>query len=277
MASLQSLRDLFVEELKDIYNAEQQILKALPKMRKAATNPRLVTAIDEHMDQTKTHVDRLERIFDEIQESPRGKKCKGMEGLIEEGKEVLDAHAADEARDAGIIAAAQKIEHYEIAAYGTASAHARASGLTVAEQLLEQTLEEEKETDRLLTEIAEGGINEWAVEAETEMTTNGRSMSMGRTNGRGTNARATNSRGANERAGSRASSGTSARDSGTRRMSGGTGATARAGMRAGRGATSSGRRSTTGTTRGRTGGKSGRSGMSGRTQHRGSASARGTR
>lgn len=166
MASLQSLRDLFVEELKDLYNAEQQILKALPKMRKSATNPRLVNAIDQHLEQTRTQVDRLERIFDDIQESPRGKKCKGMEGLIDEGKEFLDARGADEARDAAIIGAAQKVEHYEISAYGTACAHARATGNTTAEQLLQQTLEEEKETDRLLTEIAEGGINEWASEAE---------------------------------------------------------------------------------------------------------------
>lgn len=168
MASLQSLHDLFVEELKDLYNAEQQLLKALPKMRKGATNPRLVNAIDQHLDQTRLQVDRLERIFDELQESPRGKTCKGMEGLIVEGKEFLEARGADEARDAAIIGAAQKVEHYEISAYGTACAHARATGNTIVEQLLQQTLEEEKEADRLLTEIAEGGINEWASEAESQ-------------------------------------------------------------------------------------------------------------
>lgn len=179
MASLQSLHDLFVDELKDIYNAEQQILKALPRMRKSATNPRLVNAIDHHLEQTRTQLDRLERIFDEIQENPRGKKCKGMEGLLDEGKEFLSARgAADEARDAAIIGAAQKVEHYEISAYGTACAHARATGFTIAEQLLQQTLEEEKETDRLLTEIAEGGINEWASEKESQG--NGHAVGNGR-------------------------------------------------------------------------------------------------
>lgn len=195
MASLQSLRDLFVEELKDLYNAEQQLLKALPKMRKNVTNPRLANALDQHLEQTRNHAERLERIFEDLQENPRGKKCKGMEGLIEEGKEVLEERGSDAAKDAAIINAAQKVEHYEIASYGTACAHARATGNTIAEQLLQQTLEEEKETDRLLTEIAEGGINEWANEEE-EFTfssqtgngggyANGRSMGgSGRSNGR---------------------------------------------------------------------------------------------
>ena len=201
MASLRSLRDLFVEELKDIYNAEQQLLKALPKMRKTVTNPRLANAFDQHLEQTRNHAERLERIFEDLQENPRGKKCKGMEGLIEEGKEVLEERGSDAAKDAAIINAAQKVEHYEIAAYGTACAHARATGNTVAEQLLQQTLEEEKETDRLLTEIAEGGINEWANEEEEFSLSgqmgngggfaSGRSFGgSGRTNGR-TTARST--------------------------------------------------------------------------------------
>ncbi|HSA58038.1 MAG TPA: ferritin-like domain-containing protein [Gemmatimonadaceae bacterium] len=204
MVSLQSLRDLFVEELKDIYNAEQQLLKALPKMRKGVTNPRLANAFEQHLEQTRNHAERLERILEDLQESPRGRKCKGMEGLVEEGKEMLDLRGGDAARDAAIIGAAQRVEHYEIAAYGTACAHARATGNTMAEQLLQQTLEEEKETDRLLTEIAEGGINDWASEEEFSGAGqigngggfgNGRSMggsrrTNGRTNGR-TTARST--------------------------------------------------------------------------------------
>jgi ferritin-like metal-binding protein YciE len=222
VASLQSLRDLFVEELKDIYNAEQQLLKALPKMRKGVTNPRLATAFEQHLEQTRNQVDRLERIFQELQETPRGKKCKGMEGLIEEGEEMLEKRGGDAARDAALIGAAQRVEHYEIAAYGTACAHARATGNTIAEQLLQQTLEEEKETDRLLTEIAEGGINEWATEEEQETSYAGRTGN-GQGNGRafGTGSRAgtgngRSGRAASARAGSSVGRGVGRRTSGSR-------------------------------------------------------------
>ena len=250
MASLQSLRDLFVEELKDIYNAEHQLLKALPKMRKSVTNPRLAAAFDQHLEQTRTHVDRLDRAFHELQQAPRGKKCKGMEGLIEEGREMLETRGGAAARDAAIIGAAQRVEHYEIAAYGTACAHARATGLTIVEQLLQQTLEEEKETDRLLTEIAEGGINEWASE-EDEMAT----MDLGGRTGNG-------------RGNGRAFAGTPSGSGRTTSRSG----TARAGSAVGR---SQGRRASRGTrsTKGR---KSGRTATArGRSTQRGTSTRTG--
>lgn len=243
MASLQSLRDLLVEELKDIYNAEQQLLKALPKMRKSVTNPRLATALDQHLEQTRTHVDRLERVFEELRDTPRGKKCKGMEGLIVEGKEMLDTRGGAAARDAGIIGAAQRVEHYEIAAYGTACAHARATGNTVIEQLLHQTLEEEKETDRLLSEIAEGGINEWATE-EAETTTrigNGQGNGPGVARTRSGNGWST-SREGTARAGSAVG-----RSMGRRTSSGGTRGTKGTGRKSGRTATSRGRNTQRGT------------------------------
>jgi ferritin-like metal-binding protein YciE len=246
VASLQSLRDLFVEELKDIYNAEQQLLKALPKMRKGVTNPRLATAFDQHLEQTRTHVDRLDRVFHELQEAPRGKKCKGMEGLIEEGKEMLETRGGA-ARDAAIIGAAQRVEHYEIAAYGTACAHARATGLTIAEQLLQQTLEEEKETDRLLTEIAEGGINEWATE-EDETATTGVGGRTG--NGPGSGRAFAGTRSGNGRTTSRsgtARAGSAVSRSMGRRTAGGTRGTK--GRKSGRTATSRGRSTQRGTTR----------------------------
>jgi ferritin-like metal-binding protein YciE len=156
------LRDLFVEELKDLYSAENQIIKALPKMIKAATSEELKAGFEEHLEQTKGHVERLEQIFKDLDESPRGKKCKGMEGLLEEGKELMEEDAEAEVLDAGLIAAAQHVEHYEIAGYGCVRTYADLLGEKKAAQLLQKTLDEEKQTDQKLTKLAES-IN---VEAE---------------------------------------------------------------------------------------------------------------
>jgi len=134
-------------------------VKALPKMAKAASEPQLRQAFEDHLMQTKTHVQRLDQIFEQMGKGSRGKTCKAMEGLIEEGSEVLEADGDDMVRDAGLISAAQRVEHYEIAGYGTVATFARILGNTQAEQLLRQTLEEEGETDKKLTAIAESSIN----------------------------------------------------------------------------------------------------------------------
>jgi ferritin-like metal-binding protein YciE len=150
----EALMELYVDELKDIYNAENQLVKALPKMAQAATSEDLRNGFEEHLEQTKGHVQRLEQIFSELDESPTGKKCKAMEGLVNEGKETMDEDFEDEVMDAALIGAAQRVEHYEIAAYGTVRTFAELLGEDTAVKLLEQTLEEEKETDRKLTELA---------------------------------------------------------------------------------------------------------------------------
>ena len=139
-----TLEDLLTDELKDLYSAENQILKALPKMAKTAKSQELRMAFEEHLAQTKEQARRLEQACDELGVSPRGKKCVGMEGLIEEGKEVMTEDLDMDTADAGLIGAAQKVEHYEMAAYGTASAHARQLGFNSVARLLDKTLEEEK-------------------------------------------------------------------------------------------------------------------------------------
>ncbi|HEV7669744.1 MAG TPA: ferritin-like domain-containing protein [Thermoanaerobaculia bacterium] len=159
---LTDLQQLFVHELKDIYSAEHQILKALPKMIKAASNDDLSTALEEHRQVTEKQVERLETVLREIDENGRGQKCKGMEGLLEEGSDLLKEDASAEVLDAGIIAAAQKVEHYEIAAYGTLVSFARRLGHAKAATLLEQSLAEEKEADQKLTEVAESSVNNLA-------------------------------------------------------------------------------------------------------------------
>src|SRR5580704_11690961 len=160
-----ALKELYVDELRDIYSAENQLTKALPKMAKAATSDDLRSGFEEHLEQTKGHVKRLEEIFENLGEKPTGKKCKGMEGLIEEGKEMIEEDELEgEALDAGLISAAQRVEHYEIAAYGCVRTYANLLGESDAAKLLEQTLREEKETDQKLTKLAEK-IN---VEAEAE-------------------------------------------------------------------------------------------------------------
>ncbi|MCU1270908.1 MAG: hypothetical protein JWN74_2202 [Acidobacteriaceae bacterium] len=150
----EGLKDLYVDELKDLYSAENQLVKALPKMAKAAASEELRQGFEDHLEQTRQHVQRLEKIFKALDESPKGKKCVGMEGLVKEGSEVMEEDFEDAVKDAALIGAAQRVEHYEIAAYGTASEFARILGESEHVLLLEQTLEEEKETDEKLTELA---------------------------------------------------------------------------------------------------------------------------
>jgi ferritin-like metal-binding protein YciE len=155
---MQNLTDVLSDELKDIYSAENQILKALPKMAKFSEGD-LRTAFQQHEQQTRTHVQRLEKICKDLNMSPKGKKCAGMQGLIEEGSEVLDTAGEKQAVEAALIGAAQRVEHYEIAAYGTARTHAHQLGFDSAADLLDQTLREERQTDDRLTQIAENRIN----------------------------------------------------------------------------------------------------------------------
>jgi ferritin-like metal-binding protein YciE len=160
------LQELLIEELRDIYNAEGQLLKALPKMAKAATSERLKEAFERHLEETETHVERLEQAFESLGEPVKGKKCKAMEGLLEEGKEVMEEHSESSMLDAALICAAQKVEHYEIASYGTICTWADLLGLDEVSDLLKETLDEEKTTDETLTEIAESEINTQAVQEE---------------------------------------------------------------------------------------------------------------
>jgi|SRR5215207_3488871 len=180
---MKSLRELYVEELKDLYSAENQILKALPRMMRAASDRDLQRAFSQHEKQTQRQVKRLERIFKQLGESPRGKKCKGMEGLLEEGKELIQERPEPEVLDAGLIAAAQRVEHYEIAGYGTVRTYARQLGEEEHASLLQETLDEEGETDKKLTALAESSINIEAEQADDDgesMGGNGRSGSGGR-------------------------------------------------------------------------------------------------
>ncbi len=163
--SLDSLEKLFLEELKDVYNAEKQILRALPKMAKAAESPRLEQAFTQHLKETEGQVQRLERVFKELGQTVRGKKCKGMEGLLEEGKEVLEEEGDPAVIDAALIASAQRVEHYEIAAYGCLRTYAGLLGYSQAEQLLQQNLQEEEAADKKLTQLGESGINAAAAAA----------------------------------------------------------------------------------------------------------------
>ena len=168
MAEMDSLRELYVDGLKDLWSAENQILKGLPRMIKAASHPQLKRAFTKHEAQTRMQVKRLERICKELGESPRGKKCVGMEGLIEEAKELLSEKPEPNVLDAGLISAAQHVEHYEMAGYGTARTWARLLGYENQAQLLQQTLDEEQATDLLLTDIATSQINIDAEKADDE-------------------------------------------------------------------------------------------------------------
>ena len=150
-----SLKELYVDELRDLYDAEQQITKALPKMVDAASSDELQSALNEHLEITKQQAQRLEQIFENLGEKAKGKKCKGMEGLIKEGSEVIEENEDDQVRDAAIISAAQKVEHYEMAGYGTVRTYASLLGEDNAADLLQQTLDEEKEADEKLTQLAE--------------------------------------------------------------------------------------------------------------------------
>lgn len=156
---LDSLETLYIEELRDLYNAESQLVKALPKMAKGATSSDLKQAFEEHLEQTKVHVERLEEIFEHLDKSPKGKTCKAMKGLIEEGSEILEEEGDESVIDAALIGAAQRVEHYEIAAYGTVRTFANLLGEDEATALLQETLDEEGETDKRLTELAEEVIN----------------------------------------------------------------------------------------------------------------------
>jgi len=158
------LEELLVEELKDLYSAENQLVKALPRMAKAAHSPELKRAFERHLEETRRQVERLDQIGQTLATKMTGKKCKGMEGLIEEGKEVIEEDFDDNTRDAGLIGAAQRVEHYEIAGYGTARTHAELLGYPKVAKLLQQTLDEEAATDKKLTQLAESIIN---VEAAT--------------------------------------------------------------------------------------------------------------
>jgi ferritin-like metal-binding protein YciE len=156
---MESLRDLYVEELKDVLNAEKQLIKALPKMAKAATHVELRSAFQDHLAVTEEQVRRLETIFDDLGKPARGKKCVGMEGLIAEGSEMMAEDIEPEVLDAALISSAQRVEHYEIAAYGTLRTYARTLGLDSHARLLQQSLDEEGEADKLLTQIAESTVN----------------------------------------------------------------------------------------------------------------------
>lgn len=160
---LKSLHDLYVEELKDLYNAENQLLKALPKMAKAASSPELAQAFTNHLAETEGHVERLEQIFKELDVSPKGKVCKAMKGLLEEGKDLMAEDADPSVMDAALIAAAQRVEHYEMAGYGCVRTYARLLGEDSAADLLQQTLDEEGAADKGLTKLAESVINAEAV------------------------------------------------------------------------------------------------------------------
>lgn len=174
-----SFRDLYVDELRDLYNAETQLVKALPKMAKAAANDELREAFEEHLRQTSEHVSRLEQIFEQLGEKPSGKKCLGMEGLVKEGSETMKEDFSDDVKDAAIIGAAQRVEHYEMAAYGTVRAFAELLGENEHVSLLEQTLQEEKQADEKLTQLAEE-INPQAAEERESGSTNGRTASKSR-------------------------------------------------------------------------------------------------
>jgi ferritin-like metal-binding protein YciE len=156
---IKTLHEVLVHELQDLYSAENQLTKALPKMAKAASHAELTEAFEDHLEQTKGHLERLQKALTQLEASTRGEKCKAMEGLIEEGKSTLELDATEEVRDALIIGIAQKVEHYEIAGYGTARTFARLLGEDKVASLLEDTLEEEAEADQKLTKIAESVVN----------------------------------------------------------------------------------------------------------------------
>lgn len=165
---LDTLRKLYVEELRDVYSAENQLVKALPKMARGASSDELKRAFEDHLEQTKGHVERLEEIFNALGQKPNGKTCKAMKGLIEEGSEILEEDGEESVIDAALIGAAQRVEHYEIAAYGTLRTFARLLHEDEAVDLLQETLDEEGETDKALTELAEEIVNEQALMGDEE-------------------------------------------------------------------------------------------------------------
>src|SRR6187431_2748248 len=165
MAETGTLHDAFIEELRDTYDAEKQLTKALPKLAKAATNAKLRTAFETHLQETLGQIERLEQVFESLDEKVRGKHCDGIAGIIDEGKSIMEEDFDESTMDACLIAAGQRAEHYEMAAYGTLVAWAQAMGHTEAANLLQQTLDEEKAADKKLSALAEGGINQGAADA----------------------------------------------------------------------------------------------------------------
>lgn len=163
MSSIKSMEDLFLDQLRDIYHAEKQLVKALPKMAKNSSSPDLKNAFEEHLQQTEHHVERIEQVFERINARAKAKKCVAMEGLIEEGQELLEAKPLETILDAGLICAAQKVEHYEIASYGTLITWAHQLGYHDAADILKETLEEEKAADEKLTHLAESNVNQEAL------------------------------------------------------------------------------------------------------------------
>lgn len=160
---METLEKLYISELRDLYSAENQLLKALPKMAKGASSAELKEAFENHLAETETHVERLEQIFKDLEENPKGKTCHGMKGLIEEGSEILEEEGEESVLDAGIIVAAQKVEHYEMAGYGSVRAFAQLLGQEEAAQLLQTTLDEESKANELLNQLAETTVNAEAV------------------------------------------------------------------------------------------------------------------
>jgi ferritin-like metal-binding protein YciE len=165
MAEAGTLHDAFIDELRDTYDAEKQLTKALSKLAKASSNPKLREAFETHLEETQGQIERLEQVFESLDEKVRGKHCDGIAGIIEEGKSIMEEDFDDTTMDACLIAAGQRAEHYEMAAYGTLVAWAQAMGHTEATQLLQQTLDEEKAADKKLSGLAEGGINQSAADA----------------------------------------------------------------------------------------------------------------
>ena len=165
---LDTLEKLYISELRDLYSAETQLVKALPKMAKGASSPELKDAFEQHLEQTKGHVERLEQLFQQLDESPKGKTCQAMKGLIEEGSEILKEEGEESVLDAGLIVAAQKVEHYEIASYGSVRTFANLLGQDEAAKLLQSTLDEESETNEILNQLAENIVNQEAL-TETEL------------------------------------------------------------------------------------------------------------
>jgi len=165
MSDAGTLHDAFVDELRDIYDAEKQLTKALPKLARNASSPDLRSAFESHLEETRGQVERLEQVFESLEEKARGKHCDGIAGIIEEGKSIMEEDFDETTMDACLIASGQRAEHYEMAAYGTLVAWARAMGHSTAAKLLQQTLDEEKAADKKLTSLAEGGINQEAADA----------------------------------------------------------------------------------------------------------------
>jgi ferritin-like metal-binding protein YciE len=184
MAENGTLHDAFIDELRDAYDAEKQLVKALPKLAKTATNPKLKQAFESHLEETRNHVELIEQVFETLDEKARGKHCEGIAGIIDEGKTVMEEDFDDDTMDACLVAAGQRAEHYEMAAYGTLIAWAKDMGHTQAVKLLQRILDEEKAADEKLTSIAEGGINQKAAQGahpEREMVgTTGRAKGSSR-------------------------------------------------------------------------------------------------